>query len=83
MTEKTLFLYDTCGEDCPYFFEKEGNYSHLDMTYVNSYNASEKNIDELLTILYGTSEGANEMIIHKLSAPTKDWTYFVRVGWLP
>jgi hypothetical protein len=70
---KTLFLY--IDDDNVFFFEKEGNFSHLHEVIINCSD-EEKNVEELMDIL-------NNLISHdkKLSYPTKDWDYFVRVGW--
>lgn len=67
---KTLFLYDGCQEKS-YFFEKDGDYRHLDGVYVNGER--EELWDELLSLIPENED------LH-LKAPTKDWDYFVRIG---
>lgn len=74
---KTLFLYRN-NEMEAFFFEKEGDFSHLNGLVVNM-SENEKLIDELLTLLYGSPEGST-MVVEKLEAPTKDWAWFVTVG---
>ena len=78
MTVKTLFLYDRCGEEPPVFFEKEGDFRHLEGVYINSME-DEAIIDELHGIIYGES---GTLLIKELNAPTKDWSFFVRVGFI-
>ena len=70
---KTLFLYDRCGDDAPTFFVLEGDYQHLDGIYGNSSEDQQK-VKELSCILQ-----QDDLIF--FSAPTKDWDYFVLVGW--
>ena len=79
MTEKTLFLYDRQGEGKNFFFELEGNYSHLDGVYINGCY-DEDLTDELMKLLF---DEAGEFIVEPLEIPTRDWTYFVKVGFFP
>lgn len=50
MKTKTIFIYDSCGEEEIKFFVKDGDYSHLDRVYVNAAD-NEKLIDQLIEIL--------------------------------
>jgi hypothetical protein len=68
---KTLFLY--MQDDLDYFFfEKEGDYSHLHHTFFNF--EKEECWDELAHITNFLED------TDKLKTPTKDWDFFVVVG---
>jgi hypothetical protein len=74
MTEKTLFM--VMSEDhplSPFFFEKEGNYEHLNRIYLrySRNGALCKELEDILESLPETSV---------MYEPTKDWTYFVQCG---
>lgn len=69
---KTLVLYFTEEYAC-IFFEVEGNYSHLDNTFINSSNENEW--DKLLSII---PEDQDKW----LDEPTKDWDFFITAGFV-
>lgn len=74
---KTLFLFTDYQEDVfhkmrSFFFEKEGDYSHLDNTFINSLDNREKE-RELWDIM-------KESIERLCVMPTKDWDFFVKTG---
>lgn len=71
---KTLFLYTDSDIEF-YFFEKIGDYRHLHNHVVNG-DLSQKQSDEIVEI---TENITNE---EKLYEPTKDWDYFVKIGWI-
>jgi hypothetical protein len=77
MTIKTLFLFNSPYER-PFFFEKEGDFSHLEGTYLQSTENEDKQT-ELNNLMY---DQTCDQIFEKLDKPTKDWTYFVVVGML-
>lgn len=52
---KTVFIYDQCGESDISFFVKDGDYSHMNKTYVNSIRADRKIEQELLDMLFDDS----------------------------
>ena len=79
---KTLFLFDQCGCETPFFFEKEGDYSHLNGAYINSVDTSNEHCNELQTLLYD-NDGELLHSIELLDKPTKDWDFFVIVGFIP
>lgn len=54
---KTVFIYDQFSEDSLKFFELDGDYSHLDRTYINA-DGDEDNIDELNKILFNQDDGS-------------------------
>lgn len=76
---KTLFFFDNFGESDNFFFELEGDYAHLDKTYINCTDDEEK-IDELNSLVYDDQWKEK---VTKLGEPTRDWTYYVRVGFCP
>lgn len=67
--KKTLFLILDASE--VYFFEKEGNYTHLNGVFTE-YTEDEILCNELINII--------KSIELPLLTPTKDWTYFVKCG---
>lgn len=94
MTTKTLFLFTESpieNENSIFFFEKEGDYSHLDGTYINA-TTNELHNNELMNIVYNWGPNGPERndpnidekgysrFIKRLTEPTKDWTFFVKVG---
>lgn len=81
---KTLFHNISDDIEHIFFFELEGDYSHLDQTIINSSNDTKK-WAELNSILYGENMEDNtewEYKITRLDKPTKDWDFFVTVGFL-
>lgn len=48
-------IYDQCGEDAIKFIVLEGDYTHLDGTYVNN-SEDEKKVDELVALLFNSEE---------------------------
>jgi hypothetical protein len=79
--EKTLFLFDTFDSES-FFFELFGNYSHLHGVYLNG-DATESQTDELNDLLYVPETGEDKKGIVKLQQPTRDWTHFVKCGFIP
>jgi len=71
---KTLFLYID-SEMEHFFFEKEGDYQYLDGIMVNSCSADEKLIDQVCELL-------DYKDFTTLSEPSKDWDFFVTIGWI-
>ena len=76
---KTLFLFDQCGEEEPKFFELEGDFSHLNQVYVNSLDKQSEQ-EELTNILYTEAGHIRQKLFLQ---PTRDWDFFVLVGFLP
>lgn len=76
---KTLFLFiqSSCIEDT-FFFELDGDYSHLYSTYINECD-NKDNIDELSSLVY---DEKGKIKVHKLQFPTKDYNFFVKCGFL-
>ena len=70
---KTLFLFiDYQDKDDVFFFEKEGDNSHLNNTFINAGENEEKE-NELWDIM-------KESIERLCVMPTKDWDFFVKTG---
>jgi hypothetical protein len=64
------------------FFEKEGDYSHLDELHVNNVFHSK----EILALIHGenVNKENNEDFsweVTVLEKPTKDWDYFVTIDY--
>lgn len=89
---KTLFLFINREEggffdtDEAFFFEKDGDYSHLNNTFINEMKDEEKEA-ELFDLMGGSisREGDVETLefptdINALKIPTKDWDFFVMCG---
>jgi hypothetical protein len=57
---KTVFIYDQCGESEISFFVKDGDYSHMHKTYVNSTLADRAIEQELLDMLFKEDGDFNE-----------------------
>jgi len=76
---KTLFLFINYegGEEDTFFFEREGDYSHLNNTCINAGEDDDKE-DELLDLMVRI--WAEDSPIEKLRKPTKDWDFFVMCG---
>jgi hypothetical protein len=51
MSEKTVVIWDTCGEAAVSFYICEGNLSHLDGTYVNDGDSPEADTDAIQTAI--------------------------------
>jgi hypothetical protein len=79
---KTLFAYDSFGDFPIFFFELEGDYRHLDKVYINDYNDVEDR-QGVLAALILDNECNLKPEIKKLQEPTRDWDFFVRVGFIP
>lgn len=90
---KTLFLYLEIPERS-FFFELEGDYSHLNGTFINGTDDHAK-WDELTALVHRTPEeieafkAANPTVkdndkiylkVTPLNQPTKDWDHFVECG---
>lgn len=75
---KTLFLYEEIPDNS-FFFELEGDYRHLNGIYINQ-STNTRAVDELNEIVYDHDSG--ELLVEKLHAPTKDWTHFIRCGFI-
>jgi len=90
---KTLFLFINREEggffntDEAFFFEKYGNYSHLDNTFINEMKDEEKE-EELFNLMGGSISIEGDGVesigfpadINALKIPTKDWDFFVMCG---
>lgn len=75
-TNENTVLFELVGNsDSSFFFELEGDYSHLNKKYVNSDPWSETK--ELNDLVY--DEKGNYKV-ETLEQPTKDWDVFVRCG---
>lgn len=68
--ERTLFLFENHDES--FFFELEGNFKHLNNTYIGEDQSM--NEYELERIIYIDKN------FKKIEEPTKNWTYFVKCG---
>ena len=79
MKEKTLFLFELFDSDS-FFFELEGDYSRFNGEYINSSSTADNIANELSLLVYETD---GEVKVTKLSKPTKDWTHFVKCGFIP
>jgi hypothetical protein len=77
---KTLFAMEFYGAGPLIFFELEGDYRHFNGININEGEDPQNIEDELYDLVY--KEGG-ELIITPLKEPTKDWDYFVKVGFLP
>lgn len=86
---KTLFLFEEKPEEC-YFFELEGDHSRFDEVYINGVGPKEKVArkkhealsKELYALLYDDKGNARITEEKKLRAPSKDWTHFVKCGFI-
>lgn len=77
---KTLFLFEDTGSDSS-FFELEGDYRHLNNVYINAGDADDADKeDELDKLVYKRLTG--RFMPDKLLEPTRDWTYFVKCGFI-
>ena len=83
---KTLFLFQDSYFE-PKFLELEGDYSHLDKTYINLESLDDmhqekytKCCDELTELIYDL-DGTYKVTF--LDKPTKDWDYYVECGCMP
>lgn len=91
---KTLFLFQEIPERS-FFFQLEGDYSHLHGAFINGTGTSKEAADELLALVYRTAsetdafKAANPKVkdndkiylkVQILQAPTKDWDHFVECG---
>jgi len=82
MTEqkiKTLFLYEDTANGT-FFFELEGDYSHLNNVYINDTTSTDEQQAELTELLLTDREPYFKL--PTLEAPTRDWAHFVRCGFL-
>ena len=78
MIDKTLFLFEMIPDES-FFFELEGDHSHLNGAYINSNGCSEVDSDELNDIVFDEQGGIR---VVQLTEPSKDWTHFVKCGFL-
>jgi hypothetical protein len=74
---KTLFSFEDLGCMENFYFEVEGDYSYLNGTYFNGSDNG-ANLNKLTEIMYNSDRSEK---ITRLSAPTKDWDFFVAVGY--
>lgn len=78
---KTLVLYDPCGDGTkPFFFELEGDQRRFADFYINA-DDDEDLAEELTNILFDAESGL--LKVKKLNEPTKDWDFFITVGFVP
>ena len=70
---KTLVLFHDV--DSVYFFEMEGDFSHLNDVFVGSLGNSN---EELLSDLLWDQDGRFKH--KKMTKPSKDWDFFITVG---
>jgi hypothetical protein len=78
--EKTLFMFNQF-EDGIKFFELPGDYSDLNGAFINSTNITEDQERQLNEILSYDENGESKQKM--FDEPTKDWTYFVEIGFIP
>jgi hypothetical protein len=75
---KTLFLLEHYGQDDAIFFELDGDYRHLKGAQINGDNPLHS--DELIDLIYCSG---HNYIITPLIEPTRDWDFFIKVGFIP
>ena len=69
---KTIFIWDSCGDESIKFFIIKGDFSRLNHTYINSIDKQIEQ-DELNTLMYNTIEDKpkitmlDEFPVHSLS----------------
>lgn len=85
---KTVFIFDSCGERPICFYIKEGDYSHLNGVYVNTYTEDEKeqNKQDEVNLLFYTEDGTEKDIpkVDKFPVERIDgYTKVVVIGFLP
>ena len=77
-TIKTLFLFEEVPSRS-FFFELEGDHSEFNEIYIN--NMGEELLQQKLTsLIYDQDTGA--LLIKELKEPTRDWTHFVKCGFI-
>lgn len=82
-TVKTLFHFCYFGDGSDFFFEKEGDYSHLDGVYITC-DCNPDLIQELQNLVFEPNDPYGYYpIVDKLYIPTKDWTFYVKCGFIP
>ena len=77
---KTCVYYDSCGEGQNGFFEVEGDLSHLDGCYVNHVNCTQEQTHAVLALCFNEEGDFTQALT---CAPSKDWDFFITVGFLP
>lgn len=77
--KKTLFLFDATDKQ-PALFELDGDYRRLDGVYINDIDSSDEHTAELSALVYHPESG--DFLPTKLAEPTRDWTYFVKCGFM-
>jgi hypothetical protein len=82
---KTIFIFDSFGEDDIRFFVLEGDYTHLDKTFLNQANGIEENQDELNGILaYDVTTGKPKVeMLTNFPLPVTSEDAVIVVGFLP
>ena len=67
---KTCFCFDQCGEADVRFFELEGDYSHLNQTYISCGKSigDEKELNDLIRTVF--QEGASDLHLSEGKRPT-------------
>lgn len=63
-----------------FFFELAGDHSRLHDVYINSTDSDEKLQDELNNLVCDPETG--KVVVTQLEVPTRDWTHFVKCGFL-
>ena len=80
---KTLVMFNQFEsyneEPDVFFFELEGDYSHLNNVFIGSYPSDASNTTELTGLVYD-EDGKKKVQV--LSKPTKDWDFFIYCGFL-
>ena len=76
---KTLFLYESSFDLLLkiQFFELEGCYTQFDGVVVNDFDSNKKLSEDLCAIIFD-EEGNYKVKL--FNEPTKDWDFFVKVG---
>lgn len=77
---KTCVCYDSMGESAPVFFDVDKDLSHLDGFYINECETPEDISEELLALCFDKDGN----LIQQLNAkPSKDWDFFITIGFIP
>ena len=90
MAQKTLFLFEQPPDQDSFFFEREGDYSRFNDIYVNTVppkaKAERARVEALQKELNDFIFDAKGQFLvtdaEKLAEPSKDWTWFVKCGFV-
>ncbi|ARK86085.1 hypothetical protein [Burkholderia pseudomallei] len=84
MSEKTVVIWDECGQSPISFCVLDGDYSELDGIYINNAHQEAEDQDRLNDLIYG-EEGQmkNEMLDSFPIDAVKDGAIVIVAGFLP